>query len=105
MKLIPTPVAPIDKRVATVLANPGGLRQVNEPVYPDHPCGDALRTLRLRCDLGLREAAKVRDLPPPDVSSLERGSATLPPEQWCEVFVALAAEWERRNPPGESNAR
>jgi hypothetical protein len=103
VKLIPTPVAPIDTRVATVLANPGGLRQVNEPVYPDHPSGDALRTLRHRCDLALREAAKVLGLPPAEVSSLERGSATLAPEAWCQVFVALAAEWERRNPPGGSN--
>lgn len=100
MKLTIIPVAPIGTRVATVLANPGGLRQVNESVYPDHPCGDALRTLRLRCDLGLREAAKVFDLPPQEVSALERGSATLAPEAWCQVFCALAAEWERRNPPG-----
>jgi hypothetical protein len=98
MTRILIPVAPIRTRPVTVLCH-GDVYQATESVYPDHPCGDALRTLRLRCDLGLREAAKVIGLPPAEVSSLERGSATLAPEQWCQVFVALAADWERRNPP------
>lgn len=99
MKLAIIPVAPTSTRPVTVLFH-GGTHKATESVYPDHPCGDALRTLRLRCDLGLREAAKVIDLPPQEVSALERGSATLAPEAWCQVFCALAAEWERRNPPG-----
>ncbi len=66
------------------------------PAYPDSPEGRALRVLRLRCDLGLRDAAKVLELTPTDLSSLERGSATLDAASWCRVFVALADEWEQQ---------
>jgi len=97
------PVASIGTEKALAHVNRGsrhhGWGMIDTPRWPDSPEGRALRVLRLVCDLGLREAAKVLGLSPSDLSALERGSATLSPEDWNRVFVALADDWTRRNPP------
>ena len=45
--LLTAPVAPIDKRTSTAFVCPGGLREIEEPVYPSSPRGERLRALRV----------------------------------------------------------
>ena len=93
------PVAPIGTERSMAFVNPGGPREVELDVYPPSPRGDALRNLRVGCDLGLRECARALGLSPVDVSALENGRATLSADDWCELFVAVGAAWREKNPP------
>lgn len=90
--LVVTPVAPIGAEPVAALACPGAhLVTHMVSVYPPAPLADALRRLRLACDLGLREAARVLDLHPARLSELEFGRSTMSAEDWCEAFGRLAA--------------
>lgn len=90
--LVVTAVAPIGERPVTALACPGAhLVTHMVSVYPPAPLADVLRRLRLACDLGLREAARVLDLHPSRLSELEFGRSTMSAEDWCEAFGRLAA--------------
>lgn len=101
--LVLIPVEPIGSHESMAFCNPpapgrGSLRNVTTLDYPPHPCGEALRLLSMRCDLGLREMACVLALRPSDVSALEFGRATLSAEDWCRVFRAIDEDWHRRHP-------
>lgn len=102
--LVVIPVAPVGSHESLAFVNPpppdGCLQRVTVKDYPPSPRGEALRDTRLALDLGFRTAADVLGLRPSEVSALERGSATLSADDWCRVWVALAADWRRRNPPG-----
>lgn len=86
-----TPVAPIGEEPVTALVCPGARLVTHmRPVYPPSPLAAALVRLRMACDLGLREAARVLELHPSRLSDLEFGRSTMSPEDWCEAFGRLA---------------
>jgi DNA-binding XRE family transcriptional regulator len=85
------PVEPIGTRTAYAHVNRGDKPHywgpVEFPDFPPSPEGDALRELRMRLRVTLREAAQYLGLSAVDVSALERGAATA---AWPEVFQAIA---------------
>lgn len=103
--LVIIPVEPVGSHESLAFVNPPppgtcGPTQVTVKDYPPSPCGEALFHTRLGFDLGLRAAAEVLGLRAVDLSALEHGRATLSADDWCRAWVALAADWRRRNPPG-----
>ena len=94
-----TPIAVTPLRVEKALAFvcPGGLREVDSPVYPEHPRGKALRSLRVACDVTLGDAARIAGITPAQLSGLEHGRYALANDtEWCELYAVIAAEYERR---------
>lgn len=83
-----TPVAPLGIRLSTAFLDyadgTGSFQQIGVPHYPESPQGRDLRMLRVACDLNLREAATLLNVPTVvDMSGLETGSRTfVNPEDW-----------------------
>ncbi len=89
-------VAPIGKRkaIAFVCARHGGAgpRSVEEEVYPEASVarGRAFRDERLRRGHSLFEAARLLSVSPVQLSSLERGEATLSEDDWAVALETLS---------------
>lgn len=91
------PVAPVGTEKTAAFVCPGGLREVDVDVYPPHPRGKVLRSMRRAFDLGLREATALVGVTASELCGLERGSRSLESDAaWCELYATLAAEYERR---------
>ncbi len=90
------PVAPIGTRTTLAFVNRGegrgGLEEVTLDVYPEASVarGRAFREYRVRIGRSLREAAQLLGLHAVDVSSLERGAATLSEDEWGLALETLA---------------
>ncbi len=80
----PYPVASAGTRRERVLVH-GQVLDVEVPVYPPSPMGEALRTARRAAGVGLREAARRAGITATDLSGLEGGRLTL----------ASGEAWER----------
>lgn len=98
------PVQPVGSHESIAFVNPPppgtcGPSAVTVQDYPPSPCGEALRNTRLALNLRIRDVTEILGIRPSEVSSLERGSATLSAEDWCRAWAALADDWRRRNPP------
>ena len=81
-----------------------GLREVTFDIYP--PPARPLREWRMGKAgtpvagyLGLRECAKLLGIAAVDLSSLERGSATLSEADWARVEAAISAAQSRKDEP------
>lgn len=99
------PVQPVGSHESVAFVNPPppgtcGPTHVTVQDYPPSPCGEALRNTRLAFGLGVRDVTEILGVRPSQVSSLERGSATLTPDDWCRAWAALTADWRRRNLAG-----
>lgn len=95
------PVQPIGshRSMAFVTRTTGcGLAEVEAQEFPSENVhwGQALRDFRLTLDLSLREAANVLGLSAVDMSSLERGRATLAEPDKDEAMALLARERLKR---------
>ena len=79
-----TPVPPLGSRqtFGFVTREDGcGAERVTVHEYPPSPGGEALRTMRLKLGLSLREAATALGVRASEYSGIERGSAR--PESWA----------------------
>lgn len=91
------PVTPLRWEKHFAFVNPGGAQMVDTPIYPEHPRGETLRSLRMACDIYMRDAGRLVGITAEQLSGLEHGRYTLENDTvWCELFAALAAEYERR---------
>jgi hypothetical protein len=69
-----------------------GYETIDVPVYPPSPRGRLLQKLRESVRVPLASLAERLNVPPSDVSALERGAATLSPGDWVAVTRALKRE-------------
>ncbi len=72
------PVEPIGMQRTFAFVNPGGLEEIEMPVYPEatRARGERVRTARVALSMGLREASKRLDLSAVELSAVERGAMT-----------------------------
>lgn len=71
-------VEPIGMQRTLAFVNPGGLEEVEMPVYPEaaRAAGERVREARRLLRLGLREASRRLGLTPSELSAVERGAMT-----------------------------
>lgn len=95
VKLTISKVAPTGTKKTIAFVNRGGGRggveEIELPVYPSQHVsrGEALRAVRVRSGLSLREAAQVLGISGVEMSSLEHGSCTVPDEEWASITEAI----------------
>lgn len=85
----PYPVPPVGTRRERVLVH-GQFVDVDVPVYPPSPEGDALRRARRAAGVGLREAARRAGITATQWSGLECG----------QLALASGEAWERLHEAG-----
>jgi hypothetical protein len=88
VRLTPVPPTCLRETHGFVTRGDGcGTERVTIPEYPPSPGGEALRTLRVKLGLSLRDAARALGVTAVEMSGVERGSYR--PESWAGAAALL----------------